>query len=119
MAGGLGGVGSILDLNVAMPMMADALQESVTLLARGCEVFTDNLLVGLEPDQARCAELIEQSLAMCTSLAPVIGYDNAAALAKKAYKEGKAVRAVAIEEKALPPADLDRLLNPLSMTEPG
>lgn len=117
--GALGGVGSILDLNVAMPMMADALQESITLLARGCEVFTDNLLAGLEPDEARCAELIEQSLAMCTSLAPVIGYDNAAALAKKAYKEGKTVRAVALEENALPPADLDRLLNPLSMTEPG
>ncbi|MCK6477429.1 MAG: class II fumarate hydratase, partial [Phycisphaerales bacterium] len=73
--GGLGGVGSLLDLNVAMPMMAHSLLDSVHLLGRGCEMFDANLLKDLVPDEARCKSLIEGSLAMCTSLVPVIGYD--------------------------------------------
>jgi fumarate hydratase class II len=116
--GGLGGVGSLLDLNVAMPMMIANLLESIELLARGSEMFTEKLLKGLEPDEARCAALIEGSLAMCTSLAPVIGYDRAAALAKKAFAEGKTVREVALEDGVASREDLDRLLDPMSMTEP-
>jgi fumarate hydratase class II len=114
----LGGVGSVLDLNVAMPVMAAAVLDSIHLLARTCHVFTDNLLAGLEPDAERCAGLIEGSLAMCTSLAPVIGYDKAAALAKRAHETGKTVRGLATEEKILDPAELDRLLDPDSMTRP-
>ncbi len=117
--GGLGGVGSLLDLNVAMPMMADNLLYSIQILANGCDVFTKNLLEDLEPDEARCAELIELSLAMCTSLAPVIGYDQAAALAKQAFKEGRTVREVALEQKLLPEDQLNDLLDPMSMTEPS
>lgn len=115
---GLGGVGGILDLHVAMPVMAAAVLDSIHLLARTCHVFTDNLLVGLEPDAERCAGLIEGSLAMCTSLAPVIGYDKAAALAKRAYETGKTVRELATEEKILDPAELDRLLDADAMTRP-
>jgi len=117
--GGLGGVGSLLDLNVAMPVMADALLESITLLARACDVLNDKCLMGLEPDVNRCNELIEGSLAMCTSLVPVIGYDASAALAKQAYAEGKTVRQLAIEKKLLPEAELARLLDPHAMTLPG
>jgi len=116
---GLGGVGGLLDLHVAMPVMADALLDSINLLANGCAMFTTNLLAGLEPDEDRCRELIEGSLAMCTSLAPVIGYDKAAALAKQAYKEGKTVRQLAREQRLLSDAELDRLLDPMSMTRPG
>ncbi len=116
--GGLGGVGSLLELNVAMPMMATNLLDNVELLANALAMFTDNLLAGLEPDAERCAALIEGSLAMCTSLAPVIGYDAAAALAKRAYKEGKTVRELALEEGVLAKDELDRLLDPASMTEP-
>ena len=115
---GLGGVGSLLDLNVAMPVMADAILSSIHLLANTCHVFTDNLLEGLEPDAERCESLIEGSLAMCTSLAPVIGYDAAAALAKRAYSTGKTVRELALEEKILDEAELDRLLDPEAMTRP-
>ena len=117
--GGLGGVGSLLDLNVAMPVMADALLESITLLARACDVLNDKCLMGLEPDVERCNELIEGSLAMCTSLVPVIGYDASAALAKQAYAEGKTVRQLALEKKLLPEAELARLLDPHAMTLPG
>jgi len=76
-------------------------------------------LEGLEPDEERCKELIEQSLAMCTSLAPAIGYDKAAALAKKAFTEGRTVREVAESENVLPKDELERLLDPEAMTHPS
>jgi fumarate hydratase class II len=63
--------------------------------------------------------MIEQSLAMCTVLAPIIGYDAAAKLAKEAYETGKTVRQVALEKKILPEDELNRVLDPWSMTEPG
>ncbi|MFM9959273.1 MAG: class II fumarate hydratase [Phycisphaerales bacterium] len=125
---GLGGVGGLLDLHVAMPVIADALIESIHLLGRSCVVFTSNLLEKLEADEQRCAELIEGSLAMCTSLVPVIGYDKSAALAKEAFKQGKMVRQLAVETvvgqkdvngKVISRADLDAALDPWSMTLPG
>ncbi|MCB9848880.1 MAG: class II fumarate hydratase [Phycisphaeraceae bacterium] len=117
--GAFGGVGSLLDLNVAMPMIADNMLSSITLLAGACEIFESRLLKGLEADVQRCNELIEGSLAMCTSLVPAIGYDKSAALAKQAYAEGKTVRQVALEQGVLPEAELNRLLDPAKMTEPG
>jgi fumarate hydratase class II len=116
---GLGGVGGLLDLHVAMPVMIDALLESITLLARACHILETKCIAGLEADEARCAELIEGSLAMCTSLVPVIGYDKSAALAKDAYKQGKTVRQLALERALVPEARLTELLNPWSMTLPG
>ncbi len=127
-AGGLGGIGSLLDLNVAMPMMAHHTLDSIQLLANGCRMFTDNLLKGLKPDEKRCAELIEGSLAMCTSLVPVIGYDKSAALAYQAFKEGKTVRQLALETvvgqpdvrgNSITANDINEYLNPWSMTLPG
>jgi fumarate hydratase class II len=118
-AGNMGGVGSVLDLNVAMPMMADNLMESIQLMEKAAHMFVDNLLEGLVADEERCAELIEGSLAMCTSLVPAIGYDKSAALAKQAYAEGKTVRQLALEQKVLPEAELNRLLDPRNMTKAG
>ncbi|MGD9791448.1 MAG: class II fumarate hydratase [Phycisphaerales bacterium] len=126
--GNFGGVGSILDLNVAMPMMAANLLDSIHLLSRACAVLNDNLLTGLEPNIERCKELIEGSLAMCTSLVPVIGYDKSAALAKQAFKVGKTVRQLAYEQlvgtkdnagKSITRAAIDGYLDPWSMTLPG
>jgi fumarate hydratase class II len=126
--GGLGGIGSLLDLNVAMPVMAHHTLDSIHLLARSIEMFRVNLLKDLAPDEARCQSLIEGSLAMCTSLVPVIGYDKSAALAKQAFKEGKTVRQLAVETvvgtkdnagKKITKADLDTYLNPWTMTLPG
>ena len=116
--GGFGGVGSILELNVAMPVMADAMMESVTLLANASHVFVDKLLSGLQVNAKRCEQLIEQSLMMCTSLAPEIGYDAAAKLAKQAFKEDKTIRGLALEKKLLSEEKLSRLLNPDAMTRP-
>jgi fumarate hydratase, class II len=126
--GNLGGLNSTLDLNVAMPLIAEALLESINLLANGTKMFTTNLLEGLKPDEARCKSLIEGSLAMCTSLVPVIGYDRSAALAKEAFKQGKTVRQVALETvvgspsltgKTVTRADIEAALDPWSMTLPG
>ena len=114
--GNLGGVGSILDLNVAMPMMAHNLVESVNLLANACDTFDETCLSGLEVDEDRCAELIESSLAMCTSLVPAIGYDKSAEIAKRAFASGKSVREVAREEGAVSEEELDRLMDPMKMT---
>ena len=117
--GGFGGVGSVLELNVAMPVMADAMMESIHLLSRGAAVFVDNLLAALVVNEKQCAASIDQSLMMCTSLAPVIGYDNAAKLAKEGFETGKTIRQLAREKKLCDDATLDKLLDPLSMTQPG
>src|SRR6185369_16094453 len=85
----LGGVGSVFELNVAMPVMADAMMESIHLLTRACHVLVDNLLADLKVNKKRCEELIDQSLMMVTSLAPVLGYDAAAKLAKEGFETGK------------------------------
>ena len=116
---GLGGVGSIFELNVAMPVMIDAFMESVKLLGNVADVFTDKLLVGLEVNEEHCRRLIEQSLMMVTSLAPVLGYETCAKLAKQAFAENKTIRELVSEQNLVPPAELDRLLDPDSMTRPG
>ena len=114
--GGFGGVGSILDLNVAMPMMAANLLDSIELLGNSCDTMRDKLLDGLAPDEARCAELIEGSLAMCTSLVPEIGYDASAKIAYEAYERGMTVREVVLERGLLDEGRLAELLDPRSMT---
>ena len=117
--GGLGGIGSLLDLNVAMPVMGANLMDSIEILAGACDMFRENLLVGIEPDHERCVSPTEGSLAMCTSLVPAIGYDKSAALAYEAYEKGKTVRELAREQKLLPDDELDRLLDPRAMTSPS
>ncbi|MEM8758062.1 MAG: class II fumarate hydratase [Planctomycetota bacterium] len=116
--GGLGGVGSVLDLNVAMPMMAWSLLDSARLLADASDMFRERLIEGLEPDRARCEALIEGSLAMCTSLVPEIGYDASSKLAFQAFETGKTIRELALEQKLVPEARLAELLDPASMTQP-
>lgn len=118
-AGGLGGVGSILDLNVAMPMMGASVMESIELLANGSHMFVDRCLQGLEPDRERAASLIEGSLAMCTSLVPVIGYDASAEIAYEAYRTGRTIREIASARDDLDAATLEAALDPAKMTEPS
>ena len=116
---GMGGVGSIFELNVAMPVMIDAFLESVTLLANVCDVFVDKLLVGLEVDEARCRELIDNSLMLVTALNPLIGYDEAAKVAKQAFAENKTIREIMLARGDVDEATLDKALDPRSMTEPS
>ncbi len=116
---GLGGIGSIFELNVAMPVMIDAFLESVKLIANAANLFTEKLLVGLEINEQRCRELIDQSLMTVTSLAPEIGYERSAELAKEAFKTGKTIRELCLELQLLAEDKLDALLDPDSMTRPS
>ncbi|MBB6428217.1 class II fumarate hydratase [Algisphaera agarilytica] len=116
---GLGGVGSIFELNVAMPVMIDAFLESVDLLANVSNVFVDKLLDGLEVNEERCTELLEASLMTITALAPEVGYDKCAALAKQAHKEGKTIKQLVGELNLMPEERLAELMDYDSMTRPG
>jgi fumarate hydratase class II len=115
----IGGQFGNFELNVMMPVKGHNFLQSVDLLARSSDVFADKCIKGIKADKKRCEDMIEKSLAMCTSLAPVIGYDSAAKIAKEAYEKGKTVRQVALENKVLPADKLNELLDPWSMTEPG
>ncbi len=112
------GLGSTFELNVMMPVMAYNLLQSIELLSRAARVFADRTVAGLEANRERCESLVEQSLAMCTSLAPIIGYDKTADVAKESHKTGKTVRQVARERKYMDDAALDKALNPRRMTQP-
>ncbi len=115
---GMGGSSGLLDLNVMLPLIAHNLLESETLLANAARMFADKCIAGLEANRERAAELIEWSMSMVTALAPRIGYDRAAAIAKRAVNEGKTVRQVCMEEKLMPAAELDALLDPVTMLHP-
>ena len=107
------------ELNTMMPMMAYNLLESIRLLSNAARTFTDRCVAGIEANEDRCRELIEQSLAMCTALAPIIGYDRAAAIAKEAHETGRTVREIARAHKVLDEAKLNEVLDARSMTEPA
>ncbi len=107
-----------LELNVMMPMMAYNCLESIRLLGSAARTFAEKCVDGIDVDAERCSELVERSLAMCTSLVPEIGYDKSAAIAKEAYRTGKTVRQVALEQGVLEEKKLNEVLDPTSMTEP-
>jgi fumarate hydratase class II len=114
-----GGAFGNFELNVMLPVIAHNLLQAVEILTSGSRVFARRCITGLEADVAKCEGNIENSLAMCTSLAPVIGYDKAAKIAKVAYESGKTIRQVALEISGLDKAKLDQLLDARSQTEPG
>jgi len=115
----LGGLQSFFELNVGMPLIGAFMLEGTQMLGRSARNFADACVAGIEADRQRCESLVEQSLAMCTPLAPVIGYDKAAEIAKTAYKEGKTVREVARKLSGLSEQQLDEIFNLRSLTEPG
>ena len=116
------GIGGFLELNVSMPLLAACLLESIHLLANVADAFREKCVEGLEANEERCRELIERSMSMVTSLAPVIGYDRASAIAKESAATGRTVRELVHErasEVGLSFVEIDRLLDPRGMTGPG
>jgi fumarate hydratase, class II len=113
---GWGGAAGNFELNVMIPVIAYNVLHSIGILANGCRLFASRCVEGIEPNEARCEELIEQSLAMVTALNPRIGYDAAAAIAKESVKTGKTVRELCLEKNVLPADELARLLDARSMT---
>jgi fumarate hydratase class II len=111
-----GGSFGNFELNVMMPVMAHNLLQAIELMTKGCEVFARRCVAGLEADREKCKANLELSLSNCTALAPVIGYDKAAKIAKVAYETNRTIREVAQEISGLDKAKLDELLDPAAQT---
>ena len=114
----IGGMLGHFQLNAMQPLIARNLLQQIRLLTTGATIFRERLVSGIEPNRDRIASLLEQSLSLATALAPHIGYERAAGIAKRASDEGRTVREIAREEKILPDAELDRILDPRRQTEP-
>ncbi len=115
----IGGQRGNFELNVMMPVIADALLESISLLANAAEVFTDRCVAGITARPERARELLERNPSIATALNAYIGYDKAAVVAKKAAAEGRSVREVVEEMGLIDPEQLDEALDVRQMTEPG
>jgi len=115
----LGNQWGFFELNLMLPVMASNLLESIRILGRSAENLAIRCVEGIEADRDRIEAMIEQSLAMVTALAPVIGYDEAAGIAKESYETGRTVREIARERNLVPDEELEKILDPRRMTEPG
>ena len=108
-----------LDLNTMLPLVARNLLESVKLLAAVSRAFADKALAGLVANADTCGDYIEISPSMATALNPLIGYDKAAEIAKRSFKDRRPVRALAAEMTTLSKAEIDAALDPARQTQPG
>ncbi len=116
---GIGGMNGHLQLNVFKPVIIHNVLESIRLLSDAARSFTDRCVVGIEVNRERVAELVEKSLMLVTALNPVIGYDNAAKVAKKAYAEGLTLKEAAVALGLLTPEEFDRHVRPEKMIGPS
>ena len=112
---GMGAASAPLELNIMMPLIAYQTLDALSLLTNTCRALDERCIRGIEANPERCAEWVEQSLALVTPLATRIGYDKAAELAYQAYKEGKTVRQVVTESGLLNPTEIEQALDPRSM----
>ncbi len=111
----VGGASGNFELNVFKPLIIHNFLQSVRLLADGCVSFNDNCAVGIEADEKRIGELTQNSLMLVTALNPHIGYDKAAAIAKKAHKEGSTLRAAALALGHVTDEQFDQWVKPEDM----
>jgi len=108
-----------LELNVFKPVLAYDMLQSIRLLADAARSFTDNCIAGIRADEARIGELMRRSLMLVTALAPKIGYDNAAKIAKAAHANGTTLKEEAVRLGLISAEEFDRLVRPERMTRPG
>lgn len=113
----LSGQGGYFELNMMMPVAAYNLLQSIELMSKSADNFTVQCIDGIEAT-SRAASLVEQGLMLGTALAPAIGYDAAASIAKEAAKTGKTIREIATEQTSLSADDLEKILDPIKMVEP-
>ena len=109
------GMSGAFELNVYMPVIAHALLQSARLIADGCDGFREHCAAGLEPEEARIRENVERSLMLVTALAPRIGYDRAAKIARHAHATGKTLRESALELGLVTAAQFDEWVRPERM----
>jgi fumarate hydratase, class II len=107
------------ELNVFKPVIANAVLQSIRLLADAAVSFTDNAVVGIEPNRERLGELLDRSLMLVTALAPRIGYDKAASIAKAAHRNGTTLREEALGSGAVTAEEFDAVVRPETMLSPG
>ncbi len=107
------------ELNVFKPVIANAVLQSIRLLADASVSFADNCIVGIEPNQDRLKDLLQRSLMLVTALAPKIGYDNAAAIAKAAHKNGTTLKEEALRSGHVTAEEFDAVVRPETMLAPG
>jgi fumarate hydratase class II len=112
---GVGGMSGHFELNVYKPLIIHNVLHSVRLLADACDSFDTHCARGIEPDRARIEELVDRSLMLVTALAPRLGYDRAAAIAKKAHAEGLTLKEAAVKLGYLTAEEFDREVRPESM----
>ena len=110
--------GGYFELNMMMPVAAHNLLQAIELLSAAADNFDKQCISGLKATE-KGPEMVERGLMLATAIAPAVGYDAAAAIAKEASKTGRTIREVAREKTELSEDDLTRLLNPEKMTEPG
>jgi fumarate hydratase class II len=115
----VGGSQGHFELNVYKPLLAYCMMHSIQLLADVARSFTENCVVGIHADEQRIRELMERSLMLVTALAPKIGYDNAAKVAKSAHARGTTLKEEAMRLGFVSAAEFDRLVQPSKMTHPG
>jgi fumarate hydratase class II len=115
----LGGLGGVFELNLMLPLIGSNILESINILSNGMNMFRSKLLNDLQANEEKCMGYIEDSLAMCTTLAPIIGYDKAAQIAKKAYQTDKTVREICLQEDILSKEELQNVLDPYNMISPN
>ena len=108
-----------LELNAFEPVIFYNLFQAIDLLGHAAATFTDNCIDGIQADEARCKDMVENSVGRVTALCPYLGYTKAAEIAKKAVKEKRNIRELILEEGLMDAAELDRALDPYAMTEPG
>ena len=108
-----------LELKAFEPIIFYCLFQSIDTLAYAVETFVDNCVVGITANEERCRYLVENSVGIITAICPHVGYQKAADIAKRAMKSGDSVRELILKEKLLTEAELDEILNPVQMTEPG
>ena len=108
-----------LELNVMMPVIAHTALESLTILGNMCRAFAEFCVTGIEANREHARELMERSSALSTPLAPYLGYALAAEISKQAVKENRTIREIVVERGIFTAEDLDQILAPHELTEPG
>jgi fumarate hydratase class II len=115
----LAGQSGQLELNIMMPVIAYDLLQSILILSNGCKVMAEKCIAGITANERTCTKYGERSLALVTAIAPIVGYDAAARIFKRALQEDISIREAILREKAVPPEKLDEILNLRELTKGG
>ena len=111
--------GGQLELNAFEPIIFSCLFQSIDTLAYAVQTFVDNCITGITANEERCRYLVESSVGVITAISPHVGYQKAADIAKKALRTGESIRSLILKEGLLTEQELDEILDPIQMTEPG